>query len=445
MEDRIDTEVAKLEQRVGTVRSVLQYAPRAFVMEFAGTPKSGKSTSVEAIRHFFSRHEFRVHVLVERASVCPIPMKGHLFFNIWCAATMLAELLANVDTDTDLIVVDRGLFDALVWLMLQRERGELTSEEAKTIEDFLLLERWRTLIDLAVVMNVAPDEAISRENSPRISPKPGSIMNPDVLSAISNSVTATVDRYRSKFRDIIVHSTSGETIRQSNVRLANEIIDHFLSFLNPEILVVPRHELAKLPLQNGGAFTAEARDQLVACISAYGRYMRRADAEADADHVQIIPCGILIHENQAFLFQRKERDPKYSLYGRLTIWQGCHVARREGKGGLDLLRDALLDRITRSLHLSRLFPLDFEGYCWDPNDEKSNRHFGVVFRVTINNDSTATDLKKKEFRRGRGYGLAGGFIGWEKLSSQDVKPSLEAWSLAILRGMDKLPGTGRAA
>lgn len=32
---------------------------------------------------------------------------------------MLAELLANIDSDSDIIVVDRGLFDALVLLTLQ--------------------------------------------------------------------------------------------------------------------------------------------------------------------------------------------------------------------------------------------------------------------------------------------------------------------------------------
>ncbi len=89
---------------------------------------------------------------------------------------MLAELIANVDTETDLIIVDRGLFDALVWLTMQRQRGELTADEAQTIEAFLLLDRWRTLVDLTVVMNVSAEDAMTRENSHRISNRPGSIM-----------------------------------------------------------------------------------------------------------------------------------------------------------------------------------------------------------------------------------------------------------------------------
>src|SRR5215204_7495616 len=130
MTQDVDAKVTKLERRVDALRTALRFAHRAFVIEFAGTPKSGKSTSVEAVRHFFSRHGFRVHVLTERAALCPIPMKGHLFFNTWCATTMLAELLANVEAQTDILIIDRGLFDALVWLLMQAQRGEVTRDEA---------------------------------------------------------------------------------------------------------------------------------------------------------------------------------------------------------------------------------------------------------------------------------------------------------------------------
>jgi putative protein kinase ArgK-like GTPase of G3E family len=74
-----------LAERVEHVHSLLRFASRPFVLEFAGSPKAGKSTSVDAIDHFFRRSKFRTHVLRERASFCPIPMKGHLFFNMWCA------------------------------------------------------------------------------------------------------------------------------------------------------------------------------------------------------------------------------------------------------------------------------------------------------------------------------------------------------------------------
>jgi predicted NUDIX family phosphoesterase len=434
--------IKELEARAKAVHdNLLNFASRAFVIEFAGTPKAGKSTSVEAIRHFFSRHDYRVHVLIERASVCPIPMKGHLFFNTWCASTMLAELLANVDTSTDIIIVDRGIFDALVWLTMQRERHELTAQEAQTIEAFLLLDRWRSLIDLAVVMNVSPKEAIERENGQRISRRLGSIMNPAVLENISTAVERAVKEYRSRFGGVIEYQTSGRDVRSSNADLAGKILDHLEAFLDPEILVVPRREVEQLAFsKNGGAFDLREREDLLRCISRYGKFVRRSQAETDPAQVQVIACGLLTRNDEVFLFERKERDPKYSLYGKATIWQGSHVPRETGKQGEELLRTALLDRITRSLFLSRMFPLELVGYCWEPNNEKSSHHIGVMFKVDIDNDHSASDLRKKEFRHGRGHGLGGRFVKWSDLASKEIKPNLEGWSVAVVDGVKGIKG-----
>jgi predicted NUDIX family phosphoesterase/thymidylate kinase len=430
----IDERIAKLESRATEVRGLLPLAPRPFVIEFAGTPKSGKSTSVEAIRHFLGRHGFRVHLLAERAAVCPIPMKGHLFFNTWCATSMLAELLANIETETDIIIVDRGLFDALVWLTLQEKRGELTAAEADTIENFILLERWRTLTDLVVVMNVSPEGALARENSQRITRKGGSIMNPDVLRVLSSAVEEAFDRFGPKFEAAFQHENSNQSVQESAVHLADEILDVLANFLNPEVLIVPRTEIDRLPLSNGGAFGGSAFTDAMNCITTYGSFMRRAEAEVRPDVVQTVACGLLIHEDKVFVFQRKENDPKYLLYGKATIWQGAHISKQDGRQFSQLPEFALHDRLSRSLFLSRAFQMQPVGYCWDREDERSSRHFGLMYSVDIDNPHTAADLKKKEFRRRRGPGMVGEFVAADVLAQNKEEINLESWSRAVIAG-----------
>lgn len=431
----IDDGIQKLQARVEDARGLLHFASRAFVIEFAGTPKSGKSTSVEAIRHFFSRHGFRVHVLTERAALCPIPMKGHLFFNTWCMSTMLAELLANVETETDIIIVDRGLLDALVWLTMQERRGEVTANEASIVESFLLLDRWRRLIDLAVVMSVNAEEAKKREDSQRITQVEGSVMNLDTLSAITSSVDQVVEKYHSRFDGLVKHETTGEDVRESLVRLANNILDHLEDFLNPEILVVPREHIESLPLENGAAFGEESVFTVISCIESHGRYMRRNIAESDFNYVQIIPCAVLAKDDHVFVFKRKETDPKARMYGRATIWRGCHVAK-EGTGQIpDRLKNALLERVSRSLFLSRVFGLKPLGYCWDKDEDLSSQHLGLVYRLDIDNPYTATDLKKKEFRKRRGDELTGQFHSLSECANHELSSMLESWSHGILRAM----------
>jgi hypothetical protein len=134
-------------------------------------------------------------------------------------------------------------------------------------------------------------------------------MNPDIPSALERSVAVAAERYGNQFRGTYVHETSGEDVRASNVRLAENILNHFEEFLDPEILVVPREQLSKLPIQGIGEFSPNAKEAIVNCIAAFGRYMRRSVAESDSEVVQIIPCGILIYKQQVFVFERKERDP----------------------------------------------------------------------------------------------------------------------------------------
>lgn len=227
-------------------------------------------------------------------------------------------------------------------------------------------------------------------------------------------------------------------MRESLIDLANRILDNLEQFLNPEILVVHKQALESLKLDNGGMFGEDAAANAISCIKSNGQFVRREKAENDSTLVQIIPCGVLEHENEVFVFRRKETDIKSRLYGRATIWRGCHVAKTS-QGQLPAqLQEALLKRITHSLFLSRVFQMENVGYCWDRGDAESAQHFGVVYRIDIDNPHTALDLHKKEFRQQRGHGLTGQFLKWSDVSSDQVRGSLEKWSQAILDGIGQV-------
>lgn len=97
MESSVKSEPVSLGEHLLSEASALltilrAQARRAFVIELTGTPKAGKSTSVATLQTFFKEAGYQVHLLKERAADCPLPMKGHFFFNAWTTATMLAEV-----------------------------------------------------------------------------------------------------------------------------------------------------------------------------------------------------------------------------------------------------------------------------------------------------------------------------------------------------------------
>ena len=145
-----------LVQARDVLRAMRLGARRAFVLELTGTPKAGKTSVLTTLQAFFKEAGFRVSILKERATECPLAMKGHFFFNAWTMSTMLAEVLASLETDADLLLLDRGFLDALIWLELQSARQQVSDDEKATFTDFVLLPRWRGLIDYTIIMKADP-------------------------------------------------------------------------------------------------------------------------------------------------------------------------------------------------------------------------------------------------------------------------------------------------
>ena len=131
------------------------------VIEFAGLPKAGKTTTLSQLQSFLRGCGFHVEVVIEKASVCPIRDKKHANFNIWTACTTLAQLLENTQTtgrsdDPEILILDRGLFDAVCWLNVLETLQRLRRTERKVIERFLLADDWISRIKGVVYMTVNP-------------------------------------------------------------------------------------------------------------------------------------------------------------------------------------------------------------------------------------------------------------------------------------------------
>lgn len=94
---------------------------RPIIIEFCGSPKAGKTSSITALNIFLKRNGFKTVVLTERASVCPISDKQSPVFNVWTCSATINEINEKMDKansggeSIDVILCDRGIFDALCW------------------------------------------------------------------------------------------------------------------------------------------------------------------------------------------------------------------------------------------------------------------------------------------------------------------------------------------
>jgi hypothetical protein len=131
-------------------------ARKPIVIEFAGVPKAGKTSTLGQLQAFLKRCGFRVEIVVERASVCPIRDKRHSNFNVWTACTTLAQVLEKTQSpsrpeDPHILILDRGLFDAVSWLAVMERLARIRPADREAVERFLLLDDWRRRVTGVIV------------------------------------------------------------------------------------------------------------------------------------------------------------------------------------------------------------------------------------------------------------------------------------------------------
>jgi hypothetical protein len=229
---------------------------------------------------FFKACGWSVCVLRERAAECPLTMKGHFFFNSWTTTTMMAGLLEVVDQPTDLVILDRGFFDALVWLKLQQTRGQVTAQQAQAFADFVLLDRWGKLVDLTVVMKVSPDIALKREHA-----------------GMFNILELNADTPNQK---------------ELVASLVGELLGRVQDWADPEIAIVPRSQVSQMfSASPAVAWSVEAWRQL----ANGARFVKRSVAEKDDALVQIVACGVPVREDGVIVFDRTRDKKRLDEYG----------------------------------------------------------------------------------------------------------------------------------
>ena len=153
---------------------------RPIVIEFSGSPKAGKTSCINSLELFLKRNGFSVKVIQERASVCPVSDKQSPMFNIWTSCMSLAGLIGTLEdksSNVDVLILDRGIFDALCWFEWLSVTDKMEDQQKVITEHFLLMEELIKSIDIVFAFCVEPHISIEREYANLLTDKIGTIMN----------------------------------------------------------------------------------------------------------------------------------------------------------------------------------------------------------------------------------------------------------------------------
>jgi predicted NUDIX family phosphoesterase/predicted ATPase len=414
------------------------------VIEFAGTPKAGKTTTLSAVQAFLKRCGFKVEVVVERASVCPVRDKKHSNFNIWTACTTLAHILEKTQVppradDPEILILDRGLFDSIAWLEMMERLARIRREEREIAERFLLLPDWRKRISGVVVMLASPLDAMQREQGDLpVEGATGSIMNEAVLEQFRTNTRGACSRLANQFRIFEVNtSLPGSDRKKTAEKVAEIVLDLISEQLEEEILCLNKTEVQKV-LGGKTSITGSKTSELVNLFVTKGTYVPRAKAEASSELLQALPVVVVrTRSGQVLLLRRREKQAENPLHQRVVIWAGGHVRREDSANGPSVMQAAIrelheelrLSLEAKSLNLLGAIHVDLGGSI--------SKHVAIVYEWRPETDDVVVVLSNAEFYERRGTSLSGKFVsieelraGWKTFSEQS-----EPWSEQIIRDM----------
>jgi predicted NUDIX family phosphoesterase len=426
-------QIKDLESRAGQLRTLLEKrsverADRPLIIEFSGAPKAGKTRSISILELFLKRNGIKVEVFTERASIAPIKSKGHLNFNVWVSCASLQGMLEALYQDLDVFILDRGVFDALVWNEWLEMTGKITPQEAVNVAQFFMMHRWTDLVDLIFVLTCDPSVSIEREFADQLTTKRGTIMEEGTLKQFKEATEKTMKKYSTRFKRIVPIDTTKTTTRQGAAVIVDETLKVLSGFLDESIGVVPVNEV-KVPLPEAG-FVSDTKviTGFVETFNQKKTFTTRSQAEQNANFLQPIPCAILRYENKILVLKRKK--PGHRLHDTYAVWAGGHVV--EADSGPEILLSTLDRELTEELFIKESYDLNRTpiGLIRTNEDARASRHIGVLYEITLKSNDVALALNQKEFRSTRGTSMSGKLIEIAEL--KDIYDEMGDWSRFIV-------------
>ena len=427
-----------LAQEVLQLKNVYRQR-RPIVIEFCGSPKAGKTSSINSLNIFLKRNGFKTVILTERAGICPISDKQSPIFNSWTCSATINEINEKIDTanaspnpenNLDVIISDRGIFDALCWFRWLRNRNKMDEYEYSVLTQFALLNRWQKNIDLVYIFVTTPEESIKREYANLLTDKRGSIMKEDILAQYREAVYQTLSEYKEAFRATDIIDTTEREQNDVSYEVTEKTLIILRGMLMEKIGYVNRSELV---LKEGLNEFSSIQSGLQ-----HIQYELRNKVEDDASLIQPIAIAVITSQDGGKIFcvkkTSKSTEKTSPEMGKTLLYVGGHMRREDNSSkcndSLDILRNTLERELFEELGVSIAIDKNQIPFViYTPDNEKSKKHLAIGWKISVDEDIKFR-LDSYELVQKKGKSRSGSFISLNDITNPDL--TFESWSRTIL-------------
>jgi hypothetical protein len=214
---RIDAKVDGLKRSIDPHNTRKALGERPFMIELWGTPKAGKTTMKEVLKHVSKRLGLSVTTPIEGAEAVEWIKRVEPDYNYQTAEYALTwarqRALGPGHRDFHVGVFDRAIYDGVMRADHYAHMGTIDERERVSWEQYLLLPRHRDYFDFHICMVCDPEEAMRREHAKTLFPQPGETMNHKTMTQLLAAHERVWKRLRlASDPRMLWHDSSGESV-----------------------------------------------------------------------------------------------------------------------------------------------------------------------------------------------------------------------------------------
>jgi len=415
---------------------------RPIVIEFSGSPKSGKTSCINSLSFFLKRNGFNVEIVQERASVCPVYNKKSPMFNIWTACASIMGMLSELEKKEpicDVVILDRGIFDAFCWFDWLTTTKRMEDTQRNTIELFLALDIIIKRIDIVFVFIASPNVSIQREYANLLTDKPGTIMNKQSLLEYLSSIKRTYNNKRQYFHKVLKIDTSQKNQDDVSKEVTEKTLDELKSMLMERIgYIIPTDTvLKKLKEKKIFSFDEIPSNDFLGNIS----FEQRKIVENNKLFLQLVPIAVITDPKHTKVLAVKKRIKAITSDSpekdKVLLYVGGHIRAEDATdinsdNLLSICRYTLRREIDEELGISVAIDDIIPKIIYTPDTPKSSRHIGICFFIDRKIDDLKLRIDQNELILNRGRSKSGQFQEVKELSRKK-DDSYESWSVEIAK------------
>lgn len=411
---------------------------RPIVIEFSGSPKAGKTSCINSLELFLKRNGFTVKIIQERASVCPVSDKQSPMFNLWTACMSLAGLIGVLEDkkdQVDVLILDRGIFDALCWFQWLVRNKRMEESQRIAAENFLLMDELVKSIDIVFAFCVSEDVSIEREYATLLTDKLGTIMNKKVLHEYLEAIEHTIKTKRNYFHKVFMIETSNKNQDEVGKEVTTITLNTLKDLLMERIGYFEFDENLRNILLSKTVFQYDDLANVLPEI----RFDLRNRVEARSECLQPIPVAVITNKDKSKVLVIKKNKNAVSAPSperdKLLLYVGGHTRYEDmteatSQDILSICRATLKREVKEEIGISIAVNDVKPIYIYVSDNERSKKHLAVCFVIPVDEDGIKLRLDSHELVQNKGKSKSGRFIPIEEVC---LDFELEQWSSIILK------------